>query len=215
MLPGDSDVANRILAERNRLMREKLELEIKSKSLRKELDDFRAFFTQVPKLRLDVIDAKLNRLTQFRDRLLSIKSALIEVINEVRNEQLSNLKSSFKEAFRRIYPYQKFSDVDFDSTVVRGRQVLLVKGKVNDRWLYSHQMSTGENVALSFALLFAANRLERAPLLLLDEPEEGLDEKGIEGLKDVLMNLKISTQIVVATRSKQLAELLSSKVVST
>ena len=72
-------------------------------------------------------------------------------------------------------------------------------------------MSTGENVAVSFALLYAINHLEKSPLLLLDEPEEGLDEKGVEGLADVLNNLKASTQIVVATRSPQLARLLQTQ----
>ncbi|MEM1525209.1 MAG: AAA family ATPase [Nitrososphaerales archaeon] len=214
VLPGDLEVANRILDEKARLTQEKLELEIKSKSLVKQIDDYKSLITQVPKLTLDEINSRLNSLTQFRDRLMRIKLALIDVVNDVRSEQLNNLKSSFKEAFKKIYPYQRFDDIDFDTEIVRGRQVLIVKGRVGNQWLYSHQMSTGENVALSFALLFAANRLEKAPLLLLDEPEEGLDEKGIEGLRDVLINLKLCTQIVVATRSKQLAELLSSKVIS-
>jgi predicted ATPase len=86
--------------------------------------------------------------------------------------------------------------------------VLYVKGKVDDTWVYAHQMSTGENVALSFALLLAVNELASSPLLLLDEPEEGLDESGIRGLAEVLRKMKGMTQLLVATRSPLLASLL-------
>jgi len=133
---------------------------------------------------------------------------LMEAVNEKRSDQLKSLKASFKETFKRIYPYPRFSDVEFDTVHIRGREVLQVKAKTDGGWVYSHQMSTGENVAISFALLYAINHLEKSPLLLLDEPEEGLDEKGVEGLADVLNHLKASTQVVVATRSSQLAQLL-------
>jgi predicted ATPase len=50
--------------------------------------------------------------------------------------------------------------------------------------------------------------MERAPIILLDEPEEGLDDNGIRGLADTLNGLSEITQVVVATRSHLLASFL-------
>ena len=90
----------------------------------------------------------------------------------------------------------------------KGKEVLTVKAKIRGNWIKADQMSTGEIVALSFALLFSINQLENTPLLLLDEPEEGLDDEGIRGLAKVLKDLSNNTQILLATRNNLLVELL-------
>jgi chromosome segregation ATPase len=154
------------------------------------------------------VDMKIQNLTNLKESLQKIKATLIETLSEARSNQLDNLRSSFKTTFRRIYPYQRLKDIDIETVTVRGRDTIQVKGLAGDRWIRSNQMSTGENVAVSFALLFAANQLEASPILLLDEPEEGLDENGVQGLADILNTLKTTTQIVVATRNTQLTQLL-------
>lgn len=200
------------LSEKKGLLDEKKELELRRRGLEEQRAAYRATLARVQAIDISSIESKLEALSQLAERLRRIKRALSEAVNEARAEQLEGLRASFKDTFKRIYPYQRFSDVDFEAQTIRGREVLQVRAKVDDRWIYSHQMSTGENVALSFALLYAVNRLEASPILLLDEPEEGLDEGGIEGLADVLLRLKASTQLVVATRSRQFAQLLERKV---
>ncbi len=209
--PPQADIqkASQTLARGKELSEEARDLRFRLAALEDKLQSYARLSTTMKEEQALDIDESMRKLDALKTKLEKIKTALIEAVNEVRAEQFDRLKSDFKEAFHKVYPYPRFSDIDFERITLRGREVLAIKAKTDDRWLYSHQMSTGENVAISFALLYAVNKLEKAPVLLLDEPEEGLDSKGVEGLADVLNRLKVSTQIVVATRSQQLAAILS------
>ncbi|MEM3651818.1 MAG: AAA family ATPase [Nitrososphaerales archaeon] len=207
----DLSKATQLLKEAEETRREIEQLESRLSSLEEQREAYEAALAQIGSQDKAVLQQKLINLKNLAEKLKHIKATLIESINEARSERLTSLKSSFKEIFKRIYPYERFKDIDFESRVVRGQEVLFLKGKVDDTWIYAHQMSTGENVALSFALLLAVNELERAPLLLLDEPEEGLDESGINGLATILKGLKMKTQLLIATRSSLLTSLLKSE----
>ena len=200
-----------ILKIKDDLTREKAELEHRKDSLIHELETLETISQQTQQISSESIEKKLKKLTELGNMLKKVKEALTQSLSEARGRQVSNLRATFKATFSKIYPYQRFSDVDFETLPIRGRETLMVKAKVSEGWIYSHQMSTGENVAISFAILFAVNQIEESHILLLDEPEEGLDENGVTGLAEVLNNLRKSTQIVVATRSQQLAQLLSPK----
>lgn len=193
-------------AEETKLEIERVESRLSS--LEEQKEAYEAALAQIGLQDKAALERKIVNLKNLAERLSHVKSALIEAVNEARSERLATLKTSFKEIFRRIYPYERFKDIDFESKLVRGHEALFLKGKVNDSWIYAHQMSTGENVALSFALLLAINELETSPILLLDEPEEGLDEAGIKGLATLLKGLKRRTQLLIATRSTLLASLL-------
>ncbi len=206
--PGEMKEAEEILKRREELSRKARELDIRVRSLEEQVEAYRALFNQVGRMTPAEVDAKIQELTNLRESLQKIKATLAETLSEARSSQLDSLRSSFKTTFRRIYPYQRLKDIDIETVSVRGRDTIQVKGLAGGRWIRSNQMSTGENVAVSFALLFAANQLEAAPILLLDEPEEGLDENGVQGLADILNALKTTTQIVVATRNTQLTRLL-------
>jgi DNA repair exonuclease SbcCD ATPase subunit len=204
----DLSKALQLLKEAEEMRREIELLENRLSSLEAQKEAYQTALTQLGSLDAVSLENRIRRLRELADRIKRVKSALIEAVNEAKNERLASIKSSFKEAFKNIYPYERIKDVDFESKIVRGHEVLYVKGKVDDTWVYAHQMSTGENVALSFALLLAVNELASSPLLLLDEPEEGLDESGIRGLAEVLRKMKGRTQLLVATRSPLLASLL-------
>jgi chromosome segregation protein len=204
--------AERVLEEHRQLAEEKRRLELEVRSRERELESLRGFLTAVEQSGPPQLRARLARLEEFRDRIQRIKEALVESLAEARTELLSRLKASFKEVFRRVYPYERIRDVDFETRSIRGRDVLVVTAQVNDHWLPAPQLSTGENVALSFALLVATSHMERAPLLLLDEPEEGLDDQGVAGLAAVLKTLAQTTQVVVATRNQEFARLLGDTV---
>ena len=200
-----------LLKEAEETKREIELLESKLSALEAQKEAYQTALAQLGSQNHVNLERKIRRLRDLADKIRRIRSALIEAVNEAKNERLASIKSSFKEAFKKIYPYERIKDVDFESRIVRGHEVLYVKCKVDESWVYAHQMSTGENVALSFALLLAVNELASSPLLLLDEPEEGLDESGIRGLAEVLKKMKQRTQLLVATRSPLLASLLGSE----
>jgi DNA repair exonuclease SbcCD ATPase subunit len=206
---ADVEKAQLALKLRDQLLEERRSLELELRSLEEQESAYKAALAELTEASLESIDRRLERLRELKERLQRVKVALMDVVREVRDEELAELRSSFQEAFKTIYPYQRLAEVDFETVTIRGRETLTVKARTDGGWIYSHQMSTGENVAVSFALLFAVNRLGGLPILLLDEPEEGLDEKGVEGLAQILFRLKESVQLVVATRSPQLARLLS------
>ncbi len=212
--PEEVKNAEATLDRHNQLIQKEREIRIRKNSLEEQVTTFRSIFRRIKQETVTEIDSKIARLSVLKDRIQRIKTNLILTLSETRVIQLDNLRSSFRETFRRIYPYKRLADIDFETIQIRGKEIMQVKGKVNDRWIHPNQMSTGENVALSFALLFSANKLETSPILLLDEPEEGLDENGVIGLADVLKNLKPSTQIIVATRNPMLTELLQQKEVA-
>jgi DNA repair exonuclease SbcCD ATPase subunit len=207
----DLSKALRLLKEAEETKREIELLESKLSALEAQKEAYQTALAQLGSQNHVNLERKIRRLRDLADKIRRIRSALIEAVNEAKNERLASIKSSFKEAFKKIYPYERIKDVDFESRIVRGHEVLYVKCKVDESWVYAHQMSTGENVALSFALLLAVNELASSPLLLLDEPEEGLDESGIRGLAEVLKKMKQRTQLLVATRSPLLASLLGSE----
>ncbi len=207
----DLSRALHLLKEAEETKREIELLESKLSSLEAQKEAYQTALVQLGSVDAANLGYKIQRLRDLADKIKRIRSALIEAVNEAKNERLASIKFSFKEAFKKIYPYERIKDVDFESKMVRGHEVLYVKGKVDDTWVYAHQMSTGENVALSFALLLAVNELVSSPLLLLDEPEEGLDEAGIRGLAEVLKKMKAKTQLLIATRSPLLASLLRSE----
>lgn len=204
----DLDRAEALLREGQVLLAERQKLEMEKQSREREVESLKRLVAETQQIQVDTLEQSIEKLRRFRDQILRIRTALTTVLNEVRLEQLNRLKASFKDVFRKIYPYPRIREADFEIQTQRGKEVLLVKADVGGTWLKSVQLSTGENVALGFGLLYAINDLEKAPLLLLDEPEEGLDEKGVEGLAAVLKKLSSTTQIVVATRSQQLTQLL-------
>lgn len=205
----DVERAEALLHEGQALLADRQRLEIEKQSRVREVESLKQLVAETQQLQVSALEQTVEKLRRFKDQILRIRTALTITLNEVRLEQLNQVKVSFKEVFRKIYPYPRIREADFEIQTHRGKEVLLVKAEVDGTWLKAAQLSTGENVALSFGLLCAINNLEKAPILLLDEPEEGLDEKGVEGLAAVLKKLSGTTQIVIATRSQQLARLLS------
>lgn len=206
--PEDLAKAMQLLKEAEETRLEIERLESRLSSLEAQREAYEAALAQIGSQDRKSLEHKIMNLRNLAEKIRHIRSTLIEAVNEARSERLTSLRHSFKEAFRRIYPYERFRDIDFETRMIRGHETLFLKGRVDDTWIYAHQMSTGENVALSFALLLAINELENSPVLLLDEPEEGLDESGINGLATVLKAMKARTQLIVATRSSLLASLL-------
>ncbi len=206
---GDLQKAREIMKRYDELLREKRELEIRKSGLVEQKESLLALEQELQGIVTEDLEGKIARLEEFLQSMKKIKSVLLEALNESRKENLERIRGSFKITFRKIYPYERFVDVDFDTQMVRNKEVMIVKAMVDGKWITSSQMSTGENVALSFALLYAINELEKSPILLMDEPEEGLDENGVRGLADVLRSLSAHTQIIVATRNQLLARLLS------
>lgn len=200
--------AKEALNERVVLHQKERELQIRKKSLEEQAKSYKAIYNRIYDKEIINIDTKIDRLVELKERLQRIKGNIIETINEVRVNQIENLRKSFKETFRKIYPYDRFDEIDFESIKNRGKELIQIKAKLENKWIHPNQMSTGENVAISFALLFATNKIESSPILLFDEPEEGLDEKGVLGLGEILKNLKDNIQIIVATRNVKLAEFL-------
>jgi len=206
---SDLQKARDVVRKYNEVVQEKRELEIRRSSLSEQKESLTSLQKELQGVVTEDLDKKILRLEELHASLKKIKSAMLEALSEARTSHLEKIRGSFKSTFRKIYPYERFVDVDFDTQTLRGKDVMIVKAMVDGKWITSSQMSTGENVALSFALLYAINELEKSPILLLDEPEEGLDENGIRGLADVMRSLSNSTQIVVATRNQLLSKLLS------
>ncbi len=201
--------AKRLLRERDTNSSEMKELEIRLQGLLEQQRLLESTFSQVSVRSAEEVEARLEKLRGLVESLKRIKAFLLESVAETRLEQVRMLESSFKETFRKLYPYPRISDVAFETVRSRGREVIQFKAKRDGSWVYPNQMSTGENVAISFALTYSANKLGSSPILLLDEPEEGLDDNGVRGLADVLNKLKETTQAVVATRSGLLADSLT------
>lgn len=206
---GDLQKAREIIRKYNENKQEKRELSIRRTSLLEQKESLLSLEKELQGVVAEDLEKKIVKLDELLASLKKIKSALLESLKEARDTHLERIRGSFKSTFRKIYPYERFSEVDFDTQTVRGKDVMIVKARVDGKWITSSQMSTGENVALSFALLYAINELEKSPILLLDEPEEGLDENGVRGLADVLLSISTRTQIVVATRNQLLGRLLS------
>jgi len=204
----DIQKANKILERFNNLNKELETLEIRKRSLEEQRKLYLSLKEEFSNYNMEDIDKKLRNLESLKERVIRLKRTLEEALKEVREEELGRLKDSFRRAFKSIYTYEKFEDVDFELMNYKGKEVLTVKAKIRENWIKADQMSTGEIVALSFALLFSINQLENTPLLLLDEPEEGLDDEGIRGLAKVLKDLSNRTQILLATRNNLLVELL-------
>ncbi|MFB3042916.1 MAG: hypothetical protein ACE1ZC_01385, partial [Nitrososphaerales archaeon] len=205
---GNLDTARKTSQRYRELMKQVEEIDSTSRNLEDQKRTLES-------IRADLIDSgyadlegKISRLRRLASDIRSVKLVMIDALNEIRKERITKLRDSFKETFKKIYPYRRFTDVDFETSFSRGRESLLVRGKLGESWILASQMSTGENVAMSFALLFAINNMEKAPIILLDEPEEGLDDNGIRGLADTLNGLSEITQVVVATRSHLLASFL-------
>jgi len=197
--------------EAQKILQMKSDLESKLREVKIGIEAARRLVESLANVRAEDISRmqkNLAGLMKMKSDLVTVKEKALDVLKKERLRQLGILRDSFEESFRRIYPYGRFKSVTFDVAETRGREALTVKAKLDGGWLRASQMSTGENVAMSFALLYVINDLEKSPIILLDEPEEGLDRNGVEGLAHVLRRLRDTTQIVVATRDSRFAELL-------
>lgn len=164
------------------------------------------------KTRLEDADKKLLIASKMHDRAMRAISVLTEIIEDPKEQHLSNYLKKNLEAIRSI-----FSKIhvprEFRSLYVQESHIVLedLSGK---RRRIEH-ISSGQRTALTLAIFLTLNQqANRAPhLLIFDDPVAHVDDLNILAFFDYLREIALvgERQIIFATANAKLANLFDKK----
>jgi len=121
-----------------------------------------------------------------------------------------------RSLYQRMHPHPLFTDIDFEISLTRGGGELYFKVFTPQRKIDAYPstvFSTSQLNVLAVSVFLALNlRAESpVPLVMLDDPIHSMDDLNVLGFCDVVRQLKGMRQLFISTHSKDLYELVLSK----
>ncbi|MEO9237364.1 MAG: AAA family ATPase [Jatrophihabitantaceae bacterium] len=164
-------------------------------------------------------DASLVR----REGLAIAKSAAANLHEATRSARLEVVRREFarlgplaQDIYSRLDPHPTFRDIDLVSEMYRsvGTTIAQVRDPVSDvaadpMLIFSSAQSNIAAISYLMALNLAAS--VGAPVLLLDDPLQAMDDVNVLGFADLCRHVRRQRQLFVSTHEKRFAVLLERK----
>jgi len=177
------------------------------------LEERRGTLAEIERLNAELaaISQKKKEVERFYERLLKVRRALREAQSELRSRVVEELKERINEAFRAIYRYGDYEELDIrveeiktEKGYPRSIYRLLAKRTRDGQWVpILPRLSDGQKslIALIFAVAVHGLAENKPDFIILDEPAPNIDEMLKRSVAIGLQKLGIQ-QVIIATQSE-------------
>ncbi|GEM_PF-5523722 len=177
------------------------------------LEDKRGTLAEIERLNAELaaISQKEKEIERFYKRLLKVRRALREAQSELRSRVIEELKERINEAFRAIYRYGDYEELDIRVENIRTEKGyprsiyrLLAKRTRDGQWVpILPRLSDGQKslIALIFAVAVHGLAENKPDFVILDEPAPNIDEVLKRSVAIGLQKLGMQ-QVIIATQSE-------------
>jgi energy-coupling factor transporter ATP-binding protein EcfA2 len=174
--------------------------------------DTKSLFGEVARARREIDDAEARY-----ERARALEKATKQAAERVVRRWVAKLESSFAEVFDRLAPHPTFTELRATQDIYYSRNQIVPEVVDADQQLTANPallFSEGQLnvVALSYFLGLALNAREGAlPFLVLDDPLQAMDVRGVLGFADLCCRIREHRQLVLSTHDRRYASLLQRK----
>jgi exonuclease SbcC len=164
---------------------------------------------------VDVLKKRLDNVLYAYSRLQEVKAKLELVKVNARAKLLETAKARFNETFLTLYKYGDIVRVNADLEQRKGYYDFYAVTPTGDRYGIS-KLSDGQRLSIALALALALREIAKTDVgfIMFDEPIPYVDVNIRNAFVELVMTLSAQYQIVVATQSRDFADLLKQAVPS-
>jgi exonuclease SbcC len=164
---------------------------------------------------VDLLKKRLDNVLYAYSRLEEIKAKLELVKVNARAKLLETAKARFNETFLALYKYGDIVRVNADLEQRRGYYDFYAVTPTGDRYGIS-KLSDGQRLSIALALALALRDIAKTDVgfIMFDEPIPYVDVNIRNAFVELVKTLSAQYQIVVATQSRDFADLLKQAVPS-
>jgi len=155
------------------------------------------------------VDQRFTFLSTQRDDLVSAKTDLYAVIEEMDREVIRLFKQTytavrehFRETFRELFGGGEADLILVDPTDLLTSGIDIVAKPPGKKLQNLSLLSGGERALTAIALLFAILKTRPVPFCVLDEVEAALDEANVARFGEFVHQLARETQFIIITHRK-------------
>jgi len=164
---------------------------------------------------VDLLKKRLDNVLYAYSRLEEIKAKLELVKVNARAKLLETAKARFNETFLALYKYGDIVRVNADLEQRRGYYDFYAVTPTGDRYGVS-KLSDGQRLSIALALALALRDIAKTDVgfIMFDEPIPYVDVNIRNAFVELVKTLSAQYQIVVATQSRDFADMLKQAVPS-
>jgi exonuclease SbcC len=164
---------------------------------------------------VDLLKKRLDNVLYAYSRLEEIKAKLELVKVNARAKLLETAKARFNETFLALYKYGDIVRVNADLEQRRGYYDFYAVTPAGDRYGIS-KLSDGQRLSIALALALALREIAKTDVgfIMFDEPIPYVDVNIRNAFVELVKTLSAQYQIVVATQSRDFADMLKQAVPS-
>jgi exonuclease SbcC len=164
---------------------------------------------------VDVLKKRLDNVLYAYSRLQEVKAKLELVKVNARAKLLETAKARFNETFLTLYKYGDIVRVNADLEQRKGYYDFYAVTPTGDRYGIS-KLSDGQRLSIALALALALRDIAKTDVgfIMFDEPIPYVDVNIRNAFVELVKTLSAQYQIVVATQSRDFADLLKQAVPS-
>jgi len=167
-------------------------------------------------LQLELLQARREGLARARNEAATLHEAVRQARLDVVRHEFARLSPLAQDIYSRLDPHPTFQDIDLVSELFRsaGTTVAQVRDPVTgiaaDPMLV-FSSAQANIAAISYVMALNAASSVGAPVLLLDEPMQAMDEVNVLGCADLCRHVRRHRQLIVSTHERRFAHLLERK----
>jgi len=171
---------------------------------------------ELARLRLESVQARRERLARSRNEAATLHEAVRQARLDVVRREFARLSPLAQDIYSRLDPHPTFQDIDLVSQLVRsaGTTIAQVRdplfGVAADPMLV-FSSAQANIAAISYVMALNAASSVGAPVLLLDDPMQAMDEVNVLGFADLCRHVRRQRQLIVSTHERRFAHLLERK----
>jgi len=171
---------------------------------------------ELARLRLASVQARRERVARSRNEAATLHEAVRQARLDVVRREFARLSPLAQDIYSRLDPHPTFQDIDLVSELFRsaGTTIAQVRdplfGVAADPMLV-FSSAQANIAAISYVMALNGASSVGAPVLLLDDPMQAMDEVNVLGFAELCRHVRRQRQLIVSTHDRRFAHLLERK----
>lgn len=167
-------------------------------------------------LRLHAFRNRREALARAHREAASLHVAIRDARLDIVSSEFARLGPLAQDIYSRMDPHPTFQDIDlvsetFRSTGTTVAQVRDTISGVNADPMLVFSSAQANIAAISYLMALNLASAANAPLLLLDDPLQAMDDVNVLGFADLCRHVRSNRQLFVSTHERRFAQLLERK----